>query len=163
MPTIAEPKPKPSIDPRLIVPFIKSVKSVMTTMVKLPTAIEPSRIKDGQRAEYDYSAIIGFSGAIVGTVVVSFHRDAAVKIVTAFAGCPITPDTPDFADALGELANMIAGAAKKEFGTNASISIPSVVMGPGHVIARPSDIPCIVIPCKAGDTAFAVELSLRTA
>lgn len=163
MPTIAEPKPQQSIDPRLTVPFVDSVRNVMTTMAKLSTTIQPARIRDDHRADYDYAGVVTFTGAIVGTVVVGFHRHAAVEIVTAFAGCPITPDSPDFADALGELANMIAGAAKRAFGTNASISTPSVLMGHERVIDRPHDVPCVVIPCAAGGAAFAIELSLRTA
>ena len=168
--TATESKPPPTpasvhkIEPKLIVPFVNSVRLVMNTMTGLATTVGATKIKPaGAAAEFDYSGIIGFTGGIVGTVVVSFARDAAVRIVEAFAKCPIPPDTADFADALGELTNMIAGAAKKEFGTSASISTPTVIMGPGHVVARPSDIPCVAVPCNAAGSAFAVELSIRTA
>ena len=167
--TATEPKPPPTaghkVEPKLIVPFINSVRLVMSTMTGLTTTVGGTKIKPpGAAAEFDYSGIIAFTGGIVGTVVVSFAKDAAVRIVEAFAKCPIPPDTADFADALGELTNMIAGAAKKEFGgAGASISTPTVVMGPGHVIARPSDIPCVAVPCNAAGSAFAVELSIRTA
>ena len=165
--TAATTEPKPpahKIEPKLIVPFVNSVRLVMSTMTGLVTTVGPTKIRTSTAAaEFDYSGIIGFSGGIVGTVVVSFGRDAAVRIVEAFAKCAVPPDTADFADALGELTNMIAGAAKKDFGANASISTPSVVMGPGHVIARPSDVPCVSVPCDAAGSAFAVELSIRTA
>ena len=157
------PKTAAKIDPKLIVPFVNSVRSVLLTMANLQTIVGPSRIKTGNGPDFHYSGIIGFSGKIVGTVVVSFQRAAAIRIVEAFAGMPIEPDTADFADAIGELANMIAGAAKKEFGADASISIPSVVMGAGHVIARPSEMPCVVVPCQVDEAAFTVELSLRMA
>ena len=163
--TAPPPSPPPhKIEPKLIVPFVNSVRLVMNTMTGLATTVGATKIKPaGAAAEFDYSGIIGFTGGIVGTVVVSFGRESAVRIVEAFAKCPIPPDTADFADALGELTNMIAGAAKKDFGTAASISTPTVVMGPGHVIARPSDIPCVAVPCNAAGSAFAVELSIRTA
>ncbi len=164
--TATEPKPLlHKIEPRLIVPFVNSVRLVMNTMTGLATTVGPTKIRTAAAAaEFDYSGVIGFTGGIVGTVVVSFGRESAVRIVEAFAKCPVPPDTADFADALGELTNMIAGAAKREFGAaNTSISTPSVVMGPGHVIARPSDVPCVSVPCSAAGSAFAVELSIRTA
>jgi chemotaxis protein CheX len=64
---------------------------------------------------------------------------------------------------VGELANMIAGGAKKDLGCVASISCPSVVIGPGHTIARLSDVPCIVIPCKTPVGDFAVEINIKPA
>ncbi len=69
--------------------------------------------------------------------------------------------TPDFADAVGELANMIAGGAKRHLGNLASITVPSVVIGSGHVIARLTDVPCIVIPCQTDAGSFAVEVSIK--
>ena len=157
--------PAHKIEPKLIVPFINSVRLVMNTMTGLTTTVGATKIRPaGASAEFDYSGLIGFTGAVVGTVVVSFGRESAIRIVEAFAKCPVPPDTADFADALGELTNMIAGAAKKELGLGTtSISTPSVIMGPGHVIARPSDIPCISVPCNADGSSFAVELSIRTA
>ena len=68
------------------------------------------------------------------------------------------------ADAVGELVNMISGAAKAKFeGKNVSISCPSVVIGKGHKVAQPSDAVCITIPfdCPAGQ--FSVEIAIKSA
>ena len=154
--------PPQTIEPKLIVPFVNSVRSVLSSMAGVETTTDRPRLKTTGGPEYDYSGIISFSGSIVGTVVVSFHRDAAIKVVAAFAGCDVAPDTADFADAIGELANMIAGAAKKDLGSAASISVPSVVMGRGHIIGRPGDIPCVVVPCKTAFGDFAVEVSIKS-
>ena len=81
-------------------------------------------------------------------MVLSFQKSTAQAIVNAFAGAPIVPDSPDFADAVGELANMIAGSAKTSFGGATSISVPSIILGPGHTIARLHDVPCLIIPCQ---------------
>jgi chemotaxis protein CheX len=153
---------KMELDPRIIVPFINSVRTVLSTMVGVETTVEKSRLKSSPAPDYDYSGIIGFSGTIVGTVVLSFHRDTAIKIVAAFAGADVEPDTTDFADAIGELANMIAGAAKKDLGGVANITVPSVVMGSGHTISRPSNIPCLVIPCTTSMGSFSVEVSIKS-
>ncbi len=152
----------PQVNPKLIVPFVNSVRSVFSTMVGVATTIERPHFKSQPSPTYDVSSIVGFSGEVVGSVVVSFQTSASVKLVEAFAGTAFDPTTADFADAVGELANMIAGAAKKDLGATAAITVPNVIIGPGHTVARPSDVPCIVIPCKTPVGDFAVEVCIRT-
>lgn len=152
-----------TINPKLIVPFVNSVRNVFATMVHTTTTVERPHIKDIPAPMYDISAIIGFSGDILGSVVVSFQQQAAIKLVEAFCGVHMEVTSPDFADAVGELANMIAGNAKKDLGCNASISIPSVIIGHGHTIARLKDVPCVIVPCNTPMGGFAVEISIRHA
>jgi chemotaxis protein CheX len=162
MSTAAVQKPNPpTVNAKLIMPFVNSVRSVFATMVKVPTTLGKPHLKTEACASHDVSSIIGFSGDIVGCVVVSLQMKAAEQVVSAFAGMPIAATSPDFADAVGELANMVAGAAKKDLGHAARISIPSVVIGAGHIIARLSDVPCIVIPCQTPVGDFAVEVSIK--
>jgi chemotaxis protein CheX len=151
-----------AIDPRMLAPFVNAVREVLKSTAGWESTVGRLRLKQTPGPEYDYSGIIAFSGTIVGTVVVSFTKDVAVKLIAAFVGCEIPPDTGDFADAVGELTNLIVGAAKTGFGVNATISVPSVVMGNGHIIARPGDIPCVVVPCKTAAGEFAVEVSIKT-
>ena len=150
-----------TINPKLIVPFVNSVRSVFSTMVGMATILERPHVKTQPATTFDVSSIIGFSGDVIGSVVVSFERSAAEKLVEAFAGGPIEFGTADFADAVGELANMIAGGAKKHLGNAATITTPNVVIGAGHSIARLSGVPCIVIPCRTDVGAFAVEISIK--
>jgi chemotaxis protein CheX len=150
-----------AINPKLIVPFVNSVRNVFSTMVRVKAEIERPIVKGSPTPQYDVSSIIGFSGEVVGSVVVSFQMNAAKKLVASFAGMEIDEKSPDFADALGELANMIAGAAKKDLGCSASISTPSVIMGAGHTIARLKDVPCLLIPCKTEVGDFGVEVSIK--
>ena len=149
------------INPKLIIPFVNSVRNVFMTMVKVKTEVCRPIVKGEPTPSYDVSSIIGFSGDVIGSVVVSFQLSAAEKLVASFAGMHIPASSPDFADALGELANMIAGSAKKDLGCVCSISTPSVIMGGGHTIARLRDVPCLVIPCKTEVGDFAVEVSIK--
>jgi len=150
-----------TIDPQLIVPFVNAVRSVFATMVGVQTTVERPHVKNNPAPHYDVSGIIGFSGEIAGSVVVSFQSKAALALASAFAGSKLEFNTPDFADAIGELANMIAGGAKKSLGALASISVPNVIIGSGHLIARLSDVPCIVIPCKTPVGDFAIEVNIK--
>ncbi|HLL87809.1 MAG TPA: chemotaxis protein CheX [Tepidisphaeraceae bacterium] len=151
----------PKINPKLIVPFVNSVRDVFSTMVGVQTTVERPHVKGHAEVTHDVSSIIGFSGDVVGSVVVSFEERAAEKLVEAFAGSPHKIGTPDFADAIGELANMVAGAAKKDLGARASITVPSVIIGKGHQVARLSDVPCLIIPCKTPVGDFCVEVCIK--
>jgi chemotaxis protein CheX len=159
----AEPSSQPAAASlsQLIVHFMRSVQEVLKTMAGVSVTVgSPSR-KTDPLASYDVSGIIGFSGQFVGSMVLSFQQAAAVAIVSRFAGAPVAPDSPDFADAVGELANMIAGSAKTSFGGDTTISIPSIVMGCNHTLARLHDVPCLIIPCQTAAGAFAVEVNIK--
>ena len=150
------------MDPALITPFIKSVQNVFATMLQLPVEVEQPQIKDGATANYDVSAIIGMSGDCVGSVVLSFEQESALRIVALFTGCEVTVDSSDFTDAVGELVNMISGGAKALFeGRKASISTPSVVLGAKHVISSQKDMPVIVLPCVTDCGRFAIEIAIQ--
>lgn len=141
--------------------FVHSVKDVLQTMAGVTVTVGAPARKQDPLGTYDVSGIIGFSGEFVGSMVLSFHRNTAVAIASSFAGAPVSADSPDFADAVGELANMIAGSAKRSFGGGTSISVPSIIMGNGHSIARLQDVPCLVIPCKTAAGEFAVEVNIK--
>jgi len=148
-------------DSKMVIPFVNSIRDVFSKMAKVQTTVDRPFLKEGTSASYDISGIIGFSGEVVGSVVLCFQTVAAVKLVEAFAGMPIDPNTPDFTDAVGELANMVAGAAKKNLEAKASITVPNVVIGKDHHIARLSGVPCLVIPCRSAIGNFAVEVCVK--
>ena len=92
----------------------------------------------------------------------SFPQDTALKIVSALVGAPMTSLDMDVADAIGELANIVAGNAKKGInGFNLSISLPQVVIGKDHVLSRQSGIPTVVVPFVSSMGNFALEFCLK--
>jgi len=154
------------LDPAYITPFIKSIQNVFSMMLQLEVSVEEPSIKDDQKATYDVSGIIGLSGDVTGSVVLSFPTDTAERMVTLFTGEQIEPEHEDFADAIGELVNMVSGNAKADFkGQDVSISTPSVVVGADHHISRPKDIPCVIIPCvtDCGDLVIEVAIQITPA
>ena len=152
---------KRRLDSKLIMPFVNSTMNVFTTMVKIKPEISKPHLKEDATTSYDVSGIIGFSGEIIGSVIVSFQLETARQLVNALVGMEVEPKSADFIDAVGELANMIAGSAKKNLGLLANIAIPSVIIGAGHVIGRLSGVPCVVIPCKTAFGEFAVEVNIK--
>jgi chemotaxis protein CheX len=146
---------------RLIVPFMDAVRDVFQKMAHLTITVEKPYLKTAASATYEVCGIIGFTGQITGTVVVSFSDAAADKLVNAFAGAELKREDPDFADAIGELANMIAGSAKQYLGGQANISVPSVVIGKGYIVSTMRSVPCVVVPCVSQFGRFALEVTIK--
>lgn len=145
-----------------IAPFIKSIQNVFSMMLQLDVQIGEPYIKADMKASCDISGIIGLSGDISGSAVLSFPFVTSERIVALFTGKQLDIDDPDFADAVGELINIISGNAKAEFKNRTiSISTPSVVVGSGHHVTRPKDIPCVAIPCCTDCGELVMEISLK--
>lgn len=162
METMVKQQPAaPVLNAALIMPFVRSTLEVFTQMVKVSPQIVKPMLKEDAGASYDVSGIIGFSGEIIGSVVVSFELEAARKLVSALVGMEVDPSSADFVDAVGELANMIAGSAKKDLGKKASIAVPTVIIGKNHMIGRLSGVPCVLIPCHTEVGDFAVEVNIK--
>ncbi|MCA9276175.1 MAG: chemotaxis protein CheX [Phycisphaerales bacterium] len=152
------------MDASYITPFMTSIQNVFSTMFQLPVSIGEPSIKTDKKATHDVSGIIGVSGEMVGTIVLSMPADAAVSIVNLFTGMEMDPDSDDFADAVGELVNMISGNAKAEFQRKGvSISCPSVVIGEDHRVSTPSGTACVMIPCSTDCGEVVLEIALREA
>jgi chemotaxis protein CheX len=52
----------------------------------------------------------------------------------------------EVADLVGEVANTISGAARKEFGGQFHISVPMVVVGTAEPVHLPKSVKCYAIP-----------------
>lgn len=149
------------MDASYIKPFIESTKAVFSTMLAVEVSFGKPHVMDGL-PRFDVSGIIGMSGDVIGSVVLSLPTDVAKKFVAKFTGTPVEESSEDFADAIGELVNMISGGAKAKFaGKSVSISCPSVVIGAGHTVTRPSNTPCVSIPCRTPLGDFSIDISIR--
>ena len=149
------------MDVRFINPFIAAVKHVFKTMLQADIMVSKARLKGKDEPCPDVSAVIGLSGDAVGSVVLAFPMSTATRSAGQFAGTPMTPDHEDCADALGELANMVAGQAKAHLdGLSVSISLPNVIVGRDHRILESKHAPKLVIPCDSALGRFAVEVAM---
>ena len=151
------------MDVTFINAFVGSITNVFKTMLEVDVEVGKPMIKDAGIISAEVSGIIGLSGDVQGCVVLSFPGDVACKAATKFAGTELTLDSLDFSDAIGELVNMVAGGAKKDFnGYQASISLPSVIIGKGHTVSQSKASPYLVIPCTTSLGSFNVEVALIT-
>ena len=144
-----------------VTPFVMSVQNVFETMLQLPVQLGTPEMKRSCEPCHDVSGIIAMSGDMEGSIVLSFPTATAERVVALFVGEELTSTHEDFADAVGELVNMVSGGAKARFeGKQVSISCPSVVIGPGHQVHSRKDVVTVMIPCSSDVGDFAVEVSL---
>ncbi len=150
------------MDVRYINPFLIAVQDVFDTMIDLPFKLGKPAIKNDNIASHEISGIIGLSGDVDGCVVISISKEVAYQLASTLLDEEITEINADCTDAIGEVANMIAGNAKSEFPNeeNVTISVPSVIIGQ-HRVAYPSGIRIISIPCKASDGEIVIDVALK--
>ncbi len=151
------------MDVAYINPFILS--TIETFRKMLNNEIKPGKvaIKNDATHTYDVSGVIGLSGEAQGSICLSFPKIIALRVVSTFVGMEIKIVGAEVADAIGELANIIAGNAKQHLTQyNLSISLPKVIIGTGHKIASQRGVPTIVVPFSSSLGEFAMEVSLKT-
>jgi chemotaxis protein CheX len=85
----------------------------------------PYLVTDGNPGAYDYTGIIGISGARKGIVYFSAPRGMLAVLLMRMN----ETDTSDenIKDLVGEVANTISGNARRDFGRTFIISVPTVV------------------------------------
>lgn len=120
-------------------PFCTAVTSVFDQMIGTPVALQRASSADQLAVLLDITAVIGFSGETTGLVALTLPHATALGVAEALLGERHSQFDEQVADALGELLNMIAGAAKAHLPTNRpSLGLPTVVTGANSTIAFPS-------------------------
>lgn len=150
------------IDPSYIKPFVVAAKNVFETMIEVPFRLGKPTLKKGSDVPpHEISSIIGVSGTVNGSVVISLTHEIAFRLVSALIGDEVTELDENCTDAIGEIANMIAGNAKTDFPSDKNaISVPSVVVGK-HKVSYPSGVPVITIPCILDEGEMFIEVALK--
>lgn len=142
-------------------PFVAATVSVFSKMLGCTLSRRELRLKSQHRPEYEVSGVIGLSGRAAGTVVLSLSRDVALNGAAALLG--ERPETlgSDVSDAVGELTNIIAGAAKAQLAEwEMSVSLPTVITGRNHRINFPSGAAPICVDFDSPWGPLCLEVSL---
>lgn len=149
------------MDVKYINPFITALKNVFNTMIDIPFKLGTPSLKKGNVPLHDISGIIGLSGTVSGCVVINLSEAIALQLVSALIGDEVTEMDDDCTDAIGEIANMIAGNAKTDFPSiGTTISVPTVVIGK-HKVSYPSGLPIIAIPLETDKGELMIEVALK--
>ncbi len=144
-------------------PFIKAVTGVFATMIDQPLRLGKPFLKKNPVASHPISSVITMQGAASGCVVVSFPESVALALASALLDETFETLDADGIDALGEIANMIAGNAKNEFPDDTgTMSVPQVVTDRTD-IAYPPNVPIVSIPCETENGELIIDVALIVA
>ena len=143
-------------------PFISSLSTAFQTMLGCQVERGALTLKSDSIPLYDFSGVIGLSGKAVGTVVVSLSRNVALNATSAMLLTDVAQITEnEVIDAVGELANMVAGAAKARLEQfELSVSLPSVITGKSHSVRFPSNVTPICVPFQTEWGPLTLEVGM---
>ncbi len=151
------------MDVAYINPFVISTIETFRKMLNCEAKPGKVQLKKDTAFTFDISGVIGLSGEAQGSICLSFPKLIALKVVSALVGNDVKIVGPEVADAIGEIANIIAGNAKQHLTQfNLSISLPKVIIGKDHKIASQRGVATIVVPFESPLGNFAMEVSLKT-
>lgn len=145
-------------------PFLKATADTFSTMMGVQVQIGKPELLSADNNRKDVSGVIGLSGSLKGAVVVGFPEADALKISSLLVGEEYHELNADVSDAVGELANIIVGYAKKYFKeSDLEISLPSVIRGKNHMVTMPQKVKVVRVPMKCEQGEFFLEIGLKSA
>jgi chemotaxis protein CheX len=151
------------MDVKFINPFLEGTVEVLKTMAFVNPRPGKPYLKKGNLAKGDVSGIIGLTGAVKGSLALSFSSGSILKIVSNMLGEEMTSINGDIRDAVGEITNMVSGAARKKIeamGYSLSAAIPTVVSGKEHSIMHVLGGPSVIIPFEIDEGPFVVDVCM---
>jgi len=143
--------------------IIEATKEIFETMVMLDVTPKAPLSKKMTSFRNSVSAMVGLAGTCKGMIAIHTPDPVAMAITTSFLGMETTEINDDVKDAIGELANMLAGNIKMVLsgnGKDITLSIPSAIHGEEYTLNCLADADWVTIPfaIPAGD--FLVELQI---
>lgn len=157
-----------TIDVNLLNPFIAATLDCLKQMAGVKPERKRVFVKVDPLMHGDVCGIIGMTNGITGSCVVSFPDQLAKRIVARLLGeDEATISSSMIEDGIGEVANMVAGGAKRKFADTPyrfDISIPTVIHGEPVKLFNPADtvsIACEFLADPAWPETFLIEVALK--
>lgn len=133
----------------LIAHLVAATREVFETMAAITLAARPPLEPAALAPRANVVATVGFAGGISGLVTVYSGFAAARAVTGAMLGMDPADVNGELPDAMGEVANMIAGSFRSRLvaeGTPCDISIPTVTLGSEFSTRYGSDVRRVLCP-----------------
>ncbi len=144
-------------------PFIESIYDFFGTMLGAAVKRGNVSVTRDDTDEGTVRALIGFSGPVRGTVVMTMSDSTAAEILKALLGSEITLDDDSIKDGVAETVNIIAGGAKARFTTDGSavidLSLPTVIRGHKVRVDHPSNAIWLEVPFNSSLGDFLLKVT----
>ena len=147
-------------------PFIESIYDLFHTMLSAKVTRTGIGVSDGQRKPAEVMAIIGFSGMIRGTVGLALPAPTCAAMVQRLLGDLADTSDETASDTIGELVNIVAGAAKAKLSAKVKqtldLSLPVVFSGDQYEVYSPSQAVWLEVPFSSELGDLAVRLTFQS-
>ena len=136
-------------------------KDVFSTMLMVELESEETVPQERIKINSNITSMIGLGGGIKGLLAVHCPSSVATRITGAFLGLEIEEIDDDVKDAIGEIANMVAGNLKTAYSTlnvNIELAIPTSIVGDSFYVSGVADSKRVVVPFRLEEETFWIEL-----
>jgi chemotaxis protein CheX len=142
-------------------PFLRATLETFVNMMNSPAKAGKMELRSSIEVEGSVCGFIELGGGVAGFVAISFPRVTAVRVSSKMVG-EVVEMGPDVLDAVGEIANIVAGAAKKDLEAfKIQITLPKVISGVQKAIVPPSGIPLVAVPFDCAEGKFEVHICFK--
>jgi chemotaxis protein CheX len=144
-------------------PCIEATIQTYKTMLKVtPVRSGDLAVKMGVFDVTDITGVIGLSGTVKGAMMLTMEKEVACKTVGSFLEKEITAVDDEVLDGIGEILNIIAGAAAAKLsGYKIQLGLPTVLQGKDQRMFANIATPWIIIPMNApGSGRFDIAITM---
>jgi chemotaxis protein CheX len=149
----------------LVKSLIKDVQDVFINMVGVEDLMHlPIQVDVTTHFKDCLTAMVGMAGIYNGLVSVHIPWPLAMSFTSLMLGMEVTEIDDDVNDAMGEIANMVAGSFKQHLskgGSDIQLSTPSVVNGGDYVVSSGNNLENITLKFATDEEWFMVSLSIE--
>lgn len=141
--------------------IIESTEEIFATMIFMDISTEDSMTAEAEVLFSNVSAMIGLSGDLTAMLSVHCSGHIGMELAGAMLGMEFEEIDDDVKDALGEIANMIAGGVKERLSSeniNLQLAIPTTISGKSYSISSPTRSNRVIIPFNLVQGQFFVEM-----
>lgn len=141
--------------------IVKGARDVFSTMLMVELESEATLLNQRLALQSNLSSMIGLGGGIRGVLAVHCPASVAKAITSTFLGMDVEELDEDVKDAIGEIANMVAGNLKvslAENGVAIELAIPTSVVGESFNITGVAKAQRVVVPLRMNGELFSIEL-----
>lgn len=142
----------------------EATKEIFETMIMLDITAGDPLAESVTSFKCSVSGVIGLAGTCQGMLAIHTPDSVAKAITSSFLGMDVEEVDDDVTDAIGELANMLAGNIKMVLdaaGKDVTISIPSCIHGDEYSMDCVADAEWVVVPFTIDAGKFLVELQIK--
>jgi chemotaxis protein CheX len=141
--------------------IVKGTQDVFSTMLMVELESEDIIATNRDQIQSNLTSMIGLGGGIRGVLAIHCPATVAKAITSGFLGMEVEELDDDVKDAIGEIANMVAGNLKVAFATidvKIELAIPTTIVGESFNVCGATRAQRIIVPLKMTGERFWIEL-----